>query len=188
MTTKGISSAGKAHTARKDKPSAKAALLGSKSDKAETSAAANLPKRAPFGQADSDEDDDDDEAMQNALDTSMQTGGNDDDDVMIDDGVTLIPSKEQTQAKAAESTNLSSIDPSLKPAFKPLSKGQAQSARDAIDVTRGQLRKVPIPPHRMTPLKNEWPKIYTPLVEMAGLQVRMNVKRKTVEIKVSSTA
>ncbi|PWN36886.1 eukaryotic type KH-domain type I [Meira miltonrushii] len=78
-----------------------------------------------------------------------------------------------------------SLDASDKPVFKPLSQSAAQSARDAIDVTRGQLRKVPIPPHRMTPLKNEWPKIYTPLVEMAKLQVRMNVKRKTVEIKSS---
>jgi len=34
-------------------------------------------------------------------------------------------------------------------------------------------------------LKKEWINIYTPLVEMAGLQVRMNVKRKCVEIKVS---
>ena len=51
---------------------------------------------------------------------------------------------------------------------------------------RRELRKVPIPPHRMSPLKNEWPKIYPPLVEHLKLQVRMNVKTKSVELRNSS--
>ncbi|KAK4702736.1 RNA-binding protein PNO1, partial [Phenoliferia sp. Uapishka_3] len=48
-----------------------------------------------------------------------------------------------------------------------------------------QRRKVAIPPHRMTPLKRDWIKIYSPLVEECGLQVRMNVKRRWVEMKTS---
>ena len=36
----------------------------------------------------------------------------------------------------------------------------------------------------MTPLKNDWMKIYTPLVDHLKLQVRMNVKSKSVEIRV----
>lgn len=44
-------------------------------------------------------------------------------------------------------------------------------------------RKVPIPPHRMSPLKNTWVKIYPPLVEHLKLQVRMNLKTKTVELR-----
>jgi len=51
---------------------------------------------------------------------------------------------------------------------------------------RRELRKVPIPPHRMTPLKNEWPKIYPPLVEHLKLQVRMNIKTHSVELRTSS--
>lgn len=47
-------------------------------------------------------------------------------------------------------------------------------------------RKVRIPPHRMTPLKAAWPKIYPPLVEHLGLQVRMNVAKKAVELRTSS--
>lgn len=35
----------------------------------------------------------------------------------------------------------------------------------------------------MTPLKNNWMKIYVPLVEHMKLQVRMNVKAKAVEIR-----
>ncbi|KAH6566410.1 hypothetical protein BASA50_002062 [Batrachochytrium salamandrivorans] len=44
-------------------------------------------------------------------------------------------------------------------------------------------RKIPIPPHRMTPLRKDWLKIYTPLVEHMKLQVRMNTKSKAVEIR-----
>ncbi|CAK9437637.1 uncharacterized protein LODBEIA_P20150 [Lodderomyces beijingensis] len=48
-------------------------------------------------------------------------------------------------------------------------------------------RKVPIPPHRMTPLKNVWTKIYPPLVEHLKLQVRMNLKTKSVELRSTKT-
>ncbi|CUM63532.1 uncharacterized protein PRCAT00001109001 [Priceomyces carsonii] len=44
-------------------------------------------------------------------------------------------------------------------------------------------RKVPVPPHRMAPLKNNWTKIYPPLVDHLKLQIRMNLKSKTVEMK-----
>jgi rRNA processing protein Krr1/Pno1 len=37
----------------------------------------------------------------------------------------------------------------------------------------------------MTPLKAQWPRIYPPLVEHLKLQVRMNVKRKAVELRTS---
>ncbi|KAF2474555.1 eukaryotic type KH-domain (KH-domain type I) [Lindgomyces ingoldianus] len=51
---------------------------------------------------------------------------------------------------------------------------------------RREQRKVPIPPHRITPLKNSWPKIYPPLVEHLKLQCRMNQKTKSVELRSSS--
>ncbi|KAF2108956.1 hypothetical protein BDV96DRAFT_529888 [Lophiotrema nucula] len=60
-------------------------------------------------------------------------------------------------------------------------------AAKAIPIAfRRELRKVPIPPHRMTPLKNSWPKIYPPLVEHLKLQVRMNVKTNSVELRSST--
>lgn len=37
----------------------------------------------------------------------------------------------------------------------------------------------------MTPLKRDWPKIYSPLVDECGLMVRMNVGKKSIEIKTS---
>ena len=48
-----------------------------------------------------------------------------------------------------------------------------------------ETRKVRIPPHRITPLKASWPKIFTPIVEHLKLQVRMNVKNKNVELRTS---
>lgn len=48
---------------------------------------------------------------------------------------------------------------------------------------RKQLRRVGVPPHRMTPLKNMWMQMIQPLVEHLKLQVRMNTKRRAVEIR-----
>lgn len=178
----------------KSKKSAKESLVGKeKPTNSIHSSSFVAPERPPLGQEDSDEDDvdldlDDDIMIQGQ---SVNEAANDDDDVMITDvGVSLEGQSSKGKSKQIDQvmndSTIATIDANDKPVFQPLSKAAAQSARDAADVTRGQLRKVPIPPHRMTPLKNEWPKIYTPLVEMAGLQVRMNVKRKTVEIKVSN--
>lgn len=179
---------------------AKTQLLGAKASASKTPEASTsaLPARRPLGQED-DSDDGDDIDFEDVLDgdetvQSLRALDGDGDEVMITDGVTIDSAAAKSTSKgkggssntATGTDSLMSIDVTNKPTFRPLSKASAQSARDAMDVAQGQLRKVPIPPHRMTPLKNEWTKIYTPLVEMAGLQVRMNVKRKQVEIKVST--
>lgn len=46
------------------------------------------------------------------------------------------------------------------------------------------MRKVAVPAHRYTPLKESWLKIFTPIVEHLLLQVRFNMKTRNVEIKV----
>jgi RNA-binding protein PNO1 len=46
-----------------------------------------------------------------------------------------------------------------------------------------ETRKVPVPPHRFSPIKAAWPKIYPPLCEHLQLQVRMNIKNKAVELR-----
>lgn len=45
------------------------------------------------------------------------------------------------------------------------------------------MRKIPVPSHRYTPLKENWLKIFTPIVEHLQLQVRFNLKTRNVEIK-----
>lgn len=48
-----------------------------------------------------------------------------------------------------------------------------------------EYRRIPVPRHRFTPLKQEWESILKTLVEHMKLQVRMNTKRRAVEIKSS---
>ncbi len=52
-------------------------------------------------------------------------------------------------------------------------------------VNQNEIRRVQVPPHRMTPLKNNWEKIVTLVVDKLKLLIRMNVKRKCIEIKPS---
>mmetsp|Transcript_10332 Transcript_10332/g.22799 ORF Transcript_10332/g.22799 Transcript_10332/m.22799 type:complete len:278 (+) Transcript_10332:80-913(+) len=68
---------------------------------------------------------------------------------------------------------------SSKPDFKPLTIKQQTGGRK-------QFRRVQVPPHRMTPLKTEWMALIQPVVEHLKLQVRMNTKRRAVEIRNSN--
>jgi len=77
------------------------------------------------------------------------------------------------------------IDEEGRPRFAPVSTSSPSQTPDSLTSIRIQSRKVPIPPHRMSPLKNSWPKIYPPLVEHLKLQVRMNIKSKAVELRTS---
>ena len=171
------------------KTSAKAALVGtsasgsgSGSAAASSSSASGTPvlkHRKPLGEQDSDDDDEDLDFVDATFHTAVDE---DDDDLMITDATAAAAGEEeqaQAQAQSGSQGQGMQLDPSLRPSFAPIS----QTA--LTDTTKGQLRRIPIPPHRMTPLKNDWHKIYTPLVEMAGLMVRMNVKRRMVEIKSS---
>jgi len=48
-----------------------------------------------------------------------------------------------------------------------------------------ELRRIPVPPQRLTPLRNHWKELLNPLVEHMQLQVRMNTKRRCVEMRIS---
>ncbi|KAL0638490.1 pre-rRNA-processing protein pno1 [Maublancomyces gigas] len=69
------------------------------------------------------------------------------------------------------------IDEEGRPRFAP--------AKPSTIRSKSESRKVAIPPHRMTPLKNIWPKIYPPLIEHLKLQVKMNLKDRAVELRSS---
>ncbi|CRK28240.1 hypothetical protein BN1708_018339, partial [Verticillium longisporum] len=64
-------------------------------------------------------------------------------------------------------------------------KTKASKNKTSLVANQVQTRKVPIPPHRFTPLKTNWINIYTPLVDHLKLQVRMNPRRKSVELRTS---
>jgi hypothetical protein len=67
--------------------------------------------------------------------------------------------------------------PTEAPSFGPAPASTGQTLKS-------ETRRIPIPPHRMTPLKRDWINIFGPLTEILGLQIRMNVQRKCVEIRV----
>lgn len=179
------SSSGVAKSTTK-KASAKAGLVGTPKKSATTAIedaeddSVVLKHSKPFGMEGSDDDEDvelADETFQTAASGTDAMQDDDDDDLMIG-----ASSTSAATTAAVPTGAISSSSSSSKPSFAPLSSTAASSL---TAVAKGQLRKIPIPPHRLTPLKNEWHKIYTPLVEMAQLQVRMNVAKKCVELKSS---
>lgn len=79
------------------------------------------------------------------------------------------------------------MDTESRPHFAPIDENIPEAVTNTPQTltTKITSRKVPIPPHRLTPLKAAWPKIYPPLVEHLHLQVRMNTKSRAVELRTS---
>ena len=48
----------------------------------------------------------------------------------------------------------------------------------------GPTRSVKVPHHRFTPVKEKWMQIYTPIVEQCKLEVRMNLKSRSIDIRI----
>ena len=97
------------------------------------------------------------------------------DEVLVDATSTTPSAQHDTVAGQMESGP--QVDEEGRPKFLP--------AKDVEKSLRIEARKVLIPPHRMTPLKSNWPRIYPPLVEHLKLQVRMNVSARAVEMRTS---
>ncbi|XP_058806326.1 RNA-binding protein pno1 [Phymastichus coffea] len=53
------------------------------------------------------------------------------------------------------------------------------------NVQGNEVRKISVPAHRYTPLKENWMKIFTPVVEHLQLQIRFNLKTRNVELRTS---
>ena len=91
-----------------------------------------------------------------------------DDEPMIDTDPTVLSLALETSSSAL--------------AFPPVAPGAEKTT------LKSEMRRIPMPPHRMTPLKKDWLNIFGPLTEILGLQVRMNVHRRCVEIRVCMTS
>ncbi|XP_067148866.1 RNA-binding protein PNO1 [Apteryx mantelli] len=79
-------------------------------------------------------------------------------------------------AAAAAAMDTAEPRPGKRPAFPPV-------AAEALRVGNEEIRKIPVPANRYTPLKENWMKIFTPIVEHLQLQIRFNLKTRNVEIK-----
>lgn len=96
------------------------------------------------------------------------------DEVLIDATGQIDEEGEGDEVKKQETSGVV-LDSEGKPRFSSASKSGQH--------VKIESRKIAVPPHRMSPLKNSWPKIYPPLVDHLKLQVRMNLKTKTVELR-----
>jgi len=111
-----------------------------------------------------------------AVDASLQKPGDEEEFLLEEPNSWPMDGEPAPLADEPEDDSMA-IDEEGRPRFAP--------SRDIDPVTRVETRKIPVPPHRMTPLKQAWPSIYPPLVEHLKLQCRMNIKRKTVELRTS---
>jgi RNA-binding protein PNO1 len=68
------------------------------------------------------------------------------------------------------------VVPPPKPEFGPLSAHEMGGGKF-------QFRKVFVPAHRYTPIKEHWMEIYTPIFEQMKIDIRMNLKARKVELK-----
>merc|ERR1712071_479440 len=79
-------------------------------------------------------------------------------------------------SRKRKSPQIDTDEEAKRPSFPPIS-------ADKLTDGRIEARKVAIPPNRYTPLKSNWMKIFTPVVEQLHLQIRFNLKTRNVEIK-----
>ena len=63
--------------------------------------------------------------------------------------------------------------PGVKPKFAPVTAYEENGKKI-------EFRRVPVPQHRMTPLKNAWLTLYQPVTENLKLDMRMNLKTRKV--------
>jgi len=85
--------------------------------------------------------------------------------------------KTQKRKRGQDGVDMDTADAvaSKRPQFPPISGDQLKGP--------DEMRKIAVPAHRYTPLKENWLKIFTPIVENLQLQVRFNLKTRNVEIK-----
>lgn len=120
-----------------------------------------------------EEEDDDVLIDSTSATTTMEVDGD-------DDTKTLASSTAKTTPSTSFSSTITTVtlDQDGKPKFS--------SVANTANAVRFDKRSVRVPPHRMTPLKNSWIKVYEPLVNHLKLQVRMDTKRREVQIRTCS--
>nr|CAG4646552.1 EOG090X0D0V [Macrothrix elegans] len=82
------------------------------------------------------------------------------------------PAQGNVEATSMETGGETTI---TRPVFPPLKKEKLAAGVE--------VRKVAVPAHRYSPLKENWMKIFTPIVEYLHLQIRFNLKSRQVEIR-----
>uniref|UniRef100_A0A914XGZ4 RNA-binding protein pno-1 n=1 Tax=Plectus sambesii TaxID=2011161 RepID=A0A914XGZ4_9BILA len=112
-----------------------------------------------------------------------------------DDMPELVETAPQPQQSAAAAVGQTSSDE-----FKKVASKRKRKMTDKMEVDKpanlpedpsrkrkkgemGEVRKIPVPPHRYSPLKDNWAKIFAPVVQHLHLQIRFNLRSRNVEIR-----
>jgi len=82
---------------------------------------------------------------------------------------------ESVESSGVESSASDVLPKLTKPAFPPIKREKLSDGTE--------IRKIPVPSHRYTPLKENWMKIFEPIVQHLKLQIRFNLKTRNVEIR-----
>ena len=93
---------------------------------------------------------------------------------------TIVTKRKATKRKVtdgdpAESGEMQVETIEERPAFPPVKREKLTDG--------SEMRKIAVPAHRYSPLKENWMKLFTPIVERLGLQIRFNLKNRQVEIR-----
>ncbi|DBA03865.1 TPA: hypothetical protein N0F65_004555 [Lagenidium giganteum] len=80
------------------------------------------------------------------------------------------------QMQGDDGMEIEGDETALRPNFPALSAQEMSGGKN-------DFRRVRVPAHRYTPLKNDWPNIMKPIVEHLKLQIRMNLKTRCIELK-----
>lgn len=94
------------------------------------------------------------------------------------DGAEYMVDTAELEARAAAENEVEDEQDASKPSFGALSATEMNGGKT-------EYRRVAVPAHRFTPLKEHWLEIYEPIVKHMKLQVRMNLKTKSVELRTS---
>uniref|UniRef100_A0A671T8R2 RNA-binding protein PNO1-like n=1 Tax=Sinocyclocheilus anshuiensis TaxID=1608454 RepID=A0A671T8R2_9TELE len=92
---------------------------------------------------------------------------------------------EKVRSKKSHKRKRDAAEVDMQPEETVAAKRPQFPALSGAQLTGGavEMRKVPVPAHRYSPLKENWMRIFTPIVEHLQLQVRFNLKTRNVEIK-----
>lgn len=92
-------------------------------------------------------------------------------------------SAEVKKSETAPKSKLPGVTKPLKK--KPKKPKFAALTARAASGGKYEYRQVPIPAHRLTPLRDQWMKIFEPIVKQLKLQIRMNTRKRCVELRTS---
>lgn len=73
------------------------------------------------------------------------------------------------------------------PNFPALSASQMSVLFVFVNFIQGgkiEMRSIPVPPNRFSPLKKDWETLVSPIIQHLKLQIRYNTKRRCIEVRV----